>query len=160
MKLFADLLLLAFFTGILCSPAALPYLCVNPALGQTNDNGAAFGARDFVIGGVTWSADAATYERMSRWVVINDSRGRPKRQFGTEEVPLLTITLQWVGNATGTGTDGTGMGGANINPPALFSEFTDTINGVAVTWILDKVGAVFSAAGEAKINCGARYKLG
>lgn len=160
MKLLADLLLLAFFTGILFSPVALSFLCVNPALGQTNDNGAAFGAQDVVISGVTWTVDSMSFERMSRFVVINDSRGRPKRQFGTEEIPLLPITLQWVGNASGSGTDGTGMGGPTVSPPALFVEFTTTINGVTVTWILEKVGAVFTANGEAKINCGARYKLG
>jgi hypothetical protein len=132
----------------------------NPALGQYNDNGAAYGARDVTISGIVWSVDALNYERMSKWVVINDSRGRPKRQIGTEEIPLLTITLQWVGNATGVGTDGTGMGGVNVDPPPLFAEFTDTMNGKTVTWILEKVGAVFSANGESKINVGARYKLG
>lgn len=132
----------------------------NPALGQFNDNSAAAGAQDVTIGGYVWSVDALNYERMSRWVVINDSRGRAKRQFGTEEVPTLTITLQWVGNPTGAGTDGTGMGGVNVNPPALFASFTIAINAVTTTWIIEKVGLVFSAAGESKINVGARYQLG
>lgn len=132
----------------------------NPALGQFNDNGAAHGAQDVIIGGVVWSVDALNYERMSRWVVINDSRGRPKRQIGTEEVPIVSITLQWVGNATGSATDGTGMGGVNVNPPAMFATFNIAINGVSTTWIIEKVGLVFSANGEAKINVGARYQLG
>lgn len=132
----------------------------NPALGQFNDNGAAAGSQDIVIGGVTWSTDALNFERMSRWVVINDSRGRAKRQIGTEEIPLLTITLQWVGNASGAGTDGSGMGGANVAPPALFATFTVTIVSVTTTWVIEKVGLVFSAGGESKINIGARYQLG
>jgi hypothetical protein len=132
----------------------------NPALGQYNDNGAAFGAFDVTIAGVVWTVDAVSHERMSKWVVINDSRGRAKRQIGTEEIPLLPLTLQWVGNPTGAGTDGTGMGGPNIDPPALFAEFTTTINGKTTTWILEKVGAVFGANTEAKVNCGGRYKLG
>jgi hypothetical protein len=132
----------------------------NPALGQFNDNGAAFGAQDVTIGGVVWTVDALSIERMSRWVVLNDSRGRPKRQFGTEEIPLCPLTLQWVGNATGAGLDGTGMGGATVAAPALFAEFPTTIAGTTNTWILEKVGAVFSANGESKINCGGRYKLG
>lgn len=132
----------------------------NPALGQTNPDGAAFGAQDVVIGGVTWSVDSMSYERMSRWVVVNDSRGRPKRQIGTEEIPLLPITLQWVGNVTGAGLDGTGMGGPSVAAPAMFAEFTITINGATTTWIIEKVGLVFSASGESKINIGGRYKLG
>jgi hypothetical protein len=131
----------------------------NAALNQTNPNGAAFGAQDVAIGGVSWKVDALSIERMSRWVVINDSRGRPKKQFGTEEVPLCTVTLQWVGNVSGAAEDGTGMGGANVAPPPLFAVFATVVAGVTTNWIIEKVGTVFQAGGESKINIGARYEL-
>ena len=46
-----------------------------------------------------------------------------------------------------------------VVPPAMFATFTALIGGVAITFIIDKVGLVFTSGGESKINIGARYKL-
>lgn len=155
----------AVFLAALMSVPLLPFaqsyrLGVNPALQTYNaDGGVAFGAQDVVIGGVTWTVDALSMERMSTWIVTKNSVSRPNKQAGQEEVPLIPITLQWVGATSGTQTDGTGIGSPTVVPPAMFANFTVLIGGVNITVIIEKVGLIFTNAGESKINIGCRYRL-
>lgn len=159
MQIIADLFLLLFFAGILTSPVALPYLCVNPALTQSNTDSPvggpiSFGCQDVnipVVGGgsATFTMEAFTLTQFdSDWIVLNNSAGNPAKQKGQQKVPEYEVTLQHI------------VGGAS-KCPAGFAEFTAVdLAGRPLTWIVARVVGSGSNDGSAtKLTIGARYKL-
>lgn len=160
MQLVADLLLLLFFVGVLVSPAALPYLCVNPSLpGNYVDAPAgislSFGVQDTTIptGAGNTSPVVFTTEKLditfgSKVDVTNNSAARAQRQKGIPEVPEAELGLTANGN--------------NAPLPYLFAEFTlqDTMTGVSYTfWAIRIVHSMTNDGNNSKCTVTCRWKL-
>jgi hypothetical protein len=160
MHLLADFLLLLFFTGVLLSPAALPYLCQNPALLQDNtDNPGgttpiSFGCQDVTIpviggGSATFTMDAFTLTQFdSDFLTFNNSSGNPNREKGQQKVPEYEITLQHIA-------------GGGSKCPQGFARFNAVdLAGRTLTWKISRVvGAGANDGSATKLTVGARYVL-
>lgn len=117
-----------------------------------NDGGVVFGSQVVTIDDradaeQTYIAEAFTLDDPSNWIVRKDEVGVPNGQFGVDDVPTGSLTLQ--------------LEDATVKLPKKFAEFDATeVGGSTVTLIVAKVGQAFQHDGETKVTIDVRAKLG
>lgn len=121
------------------------------AAGTKNDGGVVFGSQEVSIkdrddSNQDYILEQFSLDDPSNWVVRKNAVGVPNGQFGVDEVPTGSATLQ--------------LADETVKLPKKFAEFTAVeVGGTSVTLIVAKVGQTFQHDGETKVSIDVRAKI-
>lgn len=121
------------------------------AAGTKNDGGVVFGSQVLSIddrddNAQDYIAEAFSLDDPSNWVVRKNEVGVPNGQFGVDDVPTGSCTLQ--------------LADSTVKLPKKYAEFSAVeVGGTEVDLIVAKIGQAFQHDGETKVTIDIRAKL-